>query len=54
MKYELNKPYNFEVKRVDDESGTLTFLVEIEGNLFPVKAYPEQLEESTPQSFLVE
>lgn len=47
MKYELNKPYNFEVKRVDDESGTLTFLVEIEGNLFPVKAYPEQLEEST-------
>ena len=48
MKYELNKPYNFEVKRVDDESGTLTFLVEIEGNLFPVKAYPEQLEESTP------
>ena len=48
MKYELNKPYNFEVKRVDDESGTLTFLLEIEGNLFPVKAYPEQLEESTP------
>lgn len=48
MKYELNKPYNFEVKRVDDESGTLNFQVEIEGNLFPVKAYPEQLEESTP------
>ncbi len=48
MKYELNKPYNFEVKRVVDESGTLTFQVEIEGNLFPVKAYPEQLEESTP------
>lgn len=48
MKYELNKPYNFEVKRVDDESGTLNFQVEIEGNLFPVKAYPEQIEESTP------
>ena len=48
MKYELNKPYNFEVKRLIDESGVLFFQVEIEGNLFPVKAYPEQLEESTP------
>lgn len=48
MKYELNKPYNFEVKGVLDENGTLSFQVEIEGNLFPVKAYPEQLEKSTP------
>lgn len=48
MKYELNKPYNFEVKRVIEDNGTLTFQVDIEGNLFPVKAYPEQLEGSTP------
>lgn len=48
MKYELNKPYEFEVKNVVNDNDILSFEVEIGGYLFPVKAYPEQLEEGTP------
>lgn len=50
MKYELNKPYDFEVKKVTEDGGGLFFEVEIGGNLFPVRAYPEQLEGSMPST----
>lgn len=42
-KFELNTSYDFEVKNVVEANGSVTFEVEIGGNLFPVKAYPEQL-----------
>ena len=45
VKYELNKPYDFEVKNLVSNNGKYYFQVEINGNLFPVKAYPEQLEQ---------
>ena len=48
MKYELNTPYEFEVKNVSEYNGVSVFEVEIGGNLFPVKAYPEQLEGDIP------
>lgn len=48
MKYELNKPYDFEVKNVINNDGTLRFEVDIDGNLFPVKAFPEQIEDRIP------
>ena len=48
MKYELNVPYDFELKNVINKNGNLKFEVEVGGHLFPVKAYPEQLEPSAP------
>ena len=48
MKYELNTPYNFKVQNVTRINDTLAFEVEIEGSLFPVQAYPEQLESGMP------
>ena len=50
MKYEINTPYEFEVKEVTNQNDTLAFQVEISGNLFPVQAYSEQLEEITPKN----
>ena len=49
MKYELNTPYDFEVRNVVQDNDSLTFEVEVGGNLFPVKAYPEQIEEVVPK-----
>ena len=48
MKYELNTPYDLEVKNVIQDKDSLAFEVEVGGSLFPVKAYPEQIEESIP------
>ena len=48
MKYELNTPYDFEVRKVTEDGSLLFFEVEIGGDLFPVRAYPEQLEGSVP------
>lgn len=48
MKYELNTPYDFEVKNVVNKDDTVTFEVEIGGNLFPVKGFPEQIEDTIP------
>ena len=50
MKYELNTPYDFEVRNVVQDNDSLTFEVEVGGNLFPVKAYPEQIEEVVPKT----
>lgn len=50
MKYELNTPYDFEVRNVVQGNDSLTFEVEVGGNLFPVKAYPEQIEEVVPKT----
>ena len=50
MKYELNTPYDFEVRNVIQDNDSLTFEVEVGGNLFPVKAYPEQIEEVVPKT----
>lgn len=50
MKYELNKPYDFRVKDVLEANGILNFMVEVEGNLFPVKGYKEQIENMVPSS----
>ena len=43
MKYELNTPYDFEVRNVSQDNDSLSFEVGFGGNLFPVKAYPEQI-----------
>jgi len=48
MKYELNTPYDLKVKNVTEKEGILVFEVEIGDYLFPVQAYPEQLEGETP------
>lgn len=48
MKYELNTQYNFAVKKVVNEKDAVTFMVEIEGNIFPVKGFPEQVKGSVP------
>ena len=50
MKYELNTPYNFDVKDVINDNDSLKFEVEVGGSFFPVKAYSEQLEEGLPKS----
>lgn len=50
MKYELNTPYDFEVRNVVQGNDSLTFEIEVGGNLFPVKAYPEQIEEVVPKT----
>ena len=50
MKYELNTPYDFEVRNVVQDNDSLTFEVEVGGSLFPVKAYPEQIEEVVPKT----
>ncbi len=50
MKYELNTPYDFQVRNVIQDNDALTFEVEVGGNLFPVKAYPEQIEEVVPKT----
>ena len=50
MKYDINTPYEFEVKDVINDNNTLFFQIVISGNLFPVKAYSEQIEENIPKS----
>lgn len=50
MKYELNKTYDFMVRDVVESNGILNFMVDVEGNMFPVKAYMEQIENSIPSS----
>ncbi len=48
MKYELNTPYEFEVKNIVNDNDTPSFEVEIGDSLFPVKAYPEQIQGNIP------
>ena len=48
MKYEINTPYDLKVKNVTEKEGLLTFEVEIGDYLFPVRAFPEQLEGGIP------
>lgn len=50
MKYELNTPYTLNVKKVVQEDNNTVFMVEIGDQLFPVRAFPEQLEGGTPSS----
>lgn len=47
MKYELNTPYDFEVKDVIETDDTLNFMVDVGGTLFPVKGYREQMKGGT-------
>lgn len=50
MKYELNTPYTLNVKNVVQDDNNIVFEVEIGDYQFPVKAFPEQLEEGTPST----
>ncbi len=54
MKYELDKPYVFEVKNcIRHDNGDIFLEVEIEGNLFPVRAYEKQIEDGYCPSTVV-
>ncbi len=48
MKYELNTPYDFDVRNLVEEDGSLFFHVEVGEHLFPVRAYQEQLQAALP------